>query len=124
VPETFATLINRSQKAVGETLKDQDHNPISVICAEVAEIVSGLATADLVALVAERPHILDHKPTEFYQTARWPSGTEIIRACIQMEIESGIDMTPFSEAVNKWFTHIFRPPQHLISKMQEIVQVA
>lgn len=124
MPETFSALIDRSQKAVATMLEGQDYNPVSVICGTVADIVSEMTTSDLVSFAAERPGILNHKPSDFYVDSKWPSGTEIIRACIQIEVETAIDMTPFSDSVNKWFTHIFRPPQHLISKMQKIVQAA
>lgn len=120
MPETFSALIDRSQKAVAAMLEGQDYNPVSVICGTVADIVSELTTSDLVSLAAERPGILNHKPSDFYVDSKWPTGTEIIRACIQIEVEAAIDMTPFSDPVNKWFTHIFRPPQHLLSKMQAV----
>lgn len=118
--ETFATVISRSQKAIATTMEGQDYNPVSVICGEVAGIVSELTTTDLEALVADRPEILEH----FNISGLRPSLADIVRACVQIEVENGIDVTPFSAAVHKWFDHIYQPPQHLASKMRKILQAA
>lgn len=122
--DTFATLISQAQEAIAATMEDQDYNPVSVICGAVSVIVSELTIVDVVSLVAERPEILDHKPTDFYYKGSLPSGADIIRACVQIEIENGIDMTPFSAAVHKWSDHTYQPPQHLASKMRKILQAA
>lgn len=122
--ETFATLISRSQEAIAATMKDQDYNPVSVICGAVSVIVSELTIDNLAALVNDQPNILKYKPTDVYYEVQWPSGADIIRACVQIEVENGIDVTPFSAAVHKWFDHIYQPPQHLASKMRKILQAA
>lgn len=121
---TFADTIAQAQKAIEAVMEVKDYNPISVICVEVASITSTLSTATLSALVAERPSILDHKPTEQYYAGNWPTGEQVVRACVQMEIEKEIDMTPLTATIQKWSDSVYNPPKHLHRKMQAILRAA
>ncbi|TLX15920.1 hypothetical protein [Rhizobium sp. MHM7A] len=121
---TFAHLVGQSQKAIETIMGEQDYNPISVIQGEVATIIKELSADDLRKLIIERPSILDLKPPRDYYTAQCPSGADIIRACVQMEIEANIDLSPFSDTVKTWIAQVFRPPEHLLSKMKTIAQAA
>jgi hypothetical protein len=121
---TFAEIISQSQKAIASMMEGKEYNPISVICTEVASITSDLSTAALSALVAERPTILEHKPTDQYYLGNRPTGEQVIRACVQMEVETEIDMTPFADTVRKCSDSFYNPPEHLDAKMQAILQAA
>lgn len=124
MPHTFADLVEQSQKAIEAVMGEQAYNPISVIQGEVATITKELSADDLRKLIIERPSILDLKPPKDYYTVQCPSGADIIRACVQMEIETKIDMSAFGNAVNRWIENVFRPPEHIFSKMKSIAQSA
>ena len=120
--KTFSALIDQAQKYIAATLEADDFNPVSVIGGSVADVVSKLTTSELIALSAERPHILDYKPTNFYVTEKWPSAAETVRACVQIEIETNIDVTPHSSSIKRWLPRSCRPPQHLFFKLQKAAQ--
>jgi hypothetical protein len=117
---TFVEIIAKAQTAITRMMEGQNYNPISVISAEVANICIELTQNDLTALIQERPTIMRHQPGDRY-LSRTHSGEQVIRACVQMEVETEIDMMPFKEAVAHWATSVYQPPKHLREKMQAIL---
>jgi hypothetical protein len=118
----FSTLIEQAQKCIAATLVSDDFNPVSVISSSVTDVVSELTRSELIALSAERPHILDYKPTNDYILEKRPSALETLRACVQIEIETNIDVSPHSALIKKWLPRTCRPPEHLFSKLHRAAQ--
>lgn len=100
-------------------MNGNDYNPFSVVTAETHALVNDLSLEDVSAVVTEHPHILNHQPPEDCIPSKKSSGLEVVKACVQIEVEVAIDMPPFSEALRTWRSQAYKVPSHLAASVNK-----
>jgi hypothetical protein len=117
----FEELVRQTQHAVEANLTGTGYNPISVISAEAFVAVDDLTLAQLAAVIAERPNILENVVRLNDPAPRTVATLDVVHDAIQMEIEKNIDLAPFAAQVADWVEST-RVPAYLADAVASVLR--